>query len=197
MTLVCATVEDFIINTHEIYQTPWWSSIKVINLINLAKKSSQYAENSIFHMIDIFLCPEQEPYYSAQEQKMTSVHPENIRICESLLRELSSRGSWHRYVVMEALVLMCSGKSNINLEDQAKKLVDVLVVVILKLFLESWISPCHVSHSNYQIPSEERCGRKQFPQALRQTSLPAWIWRGAREGLASSCWYLYSDKKVR
>lgn len=29
---------------------------------------------------------------------------------------------------MEALVTMCSGKSNINLEDIAKKLVDVLVV---------------------------------------------------------------------
>lgn len=143
MMLVSATVEDFIINTHEICQMPWWSSIKVNNLISLAKKSSQYAENSIFHMIDIFLCPQQEPYYSAQEQKMTSVHPENIRICESLLRELSSRGSWHRYVVMEALVLMCSGKSNINLEDQAKKLVDVLVVVILILFRELNIPlPC-------------------------------------------------------
>jgi len=66
-------------------------------------------------MIDIFLCPEQEPYYSAIEGKTNSVHPENIRICESLLREMSSRASWHRYVVMEALVAMCSGKSNINL----------------------------------------------------------------------------------
>lgn len=41
---------------------------------------------------------------------------------------MSTRASWHRYIVMEALVTMCSGKSNINLEDIAKKLVDVLVV---------------------------------------------------------------------
>lgn len=37
-------------------------------------------------MIDIFLSPEQEPYYSAIEGKPKAVHPENIRICESLLR---------------------------------------------------------------------------------------------------------------
>jgi hypothetical protein len=37
---------------------------------------------------------------------------------------------------MEALVLMCSGKQNINLEDIAKKLVDVLVVVKIYLFRE-------------------------------------------------------------
>lgn len=100
-------------------------------------------------MIDIFLCPEQEPYYSAIEGKMNSVHPENIRICESLLREMSSRGSWHRFVVMEALVAMCSGKSNLNLEDIAKKLVDVLVVVQISLNAESLISACYVGNSNY------------------------------------------------
>jgi hypothetical protein len=49
---------------------------------------------------------------------------------------MSTRASWHRYIVMEALVLMCSGKQNINLEDIAKKLVDVLVVVKIYLFRE-------------------------------------------------------------
>ena len=88
-------------------------------------------------MIDIFLCPEQEPYFSAIEARPNSVHPENIRICESLLREMSTRASWHRYVVMEALVVMCSGKANINLEDIAKRLVDVLVAVINIFILES------------------------------------------------------------
>ena len=52
---------------------------------------------------------------------------------------MSTRASWHRYVVMEALVLMCSGKQNINLEDIAKKLVDVLVVVKIYLFREKII----------------------------------------------------------
>lgn len=67
-------------------------------------------------MIDIFLCPEQEPYYSAIESRPAIVHPENIRICESLLREMGTRASWHRTVVMESLVTMCSSKSNINIE---------------------------------------------------------------------------------
>jgi hypothetical protein len=74
-------------------------------------------------MIDIFLSPEQEPYYSAVEGKVNQVHPENIRICESLVREMSTRGSWHRYVVMDALVSMCSNKPKINLEDITKRLV--------------------------------------------------------------------------
>jgi len=54
--------------------------------LNAAKKSSQYAEASLTHMIDIFLCPDQDYYYSALEGKTKTVHPENIRICESLLR---------------------------------------------------------------------------------------------------------------
>ena len=32
---------------------------------NLAKKTGQYAENALTHMIDIFLCPDQDLYYSA------------------------------------------------------------------------------------------------------------------------------------
>jgi hypothetical protein len=32
-------------------------------------------------MIDIFLCPDQDFYFSALEGKLKTVHPENIRIC--------------------------------------------------------------------------------------------------------------------
>ena len=67
-------------------------------------------------MIDIFLCPEQDSYYSAIDGKPKQVHPESIRICESLLREMSAKASWHRYVVMDSLVRLCSGKPHINIE---------------------------------------------------------------------------------
>jgi len=61
-------------------------------------------------MIDIFLCPDQDYYYSALEAKTKIVHPENIRICESLLREMQTRASSHRFIVMEAYVAMLGGK---------------------------------------------------------------------------------------
>lgn len=61
-------------------------------------------------MVDIFLCPDQDYYYSALEGKTKPVHPENIRICESLLREMQTRSSSHRYIVMESYVAMLGGK---------------------------------------------------------------------------------------
>lgn len=81
-------------------------------------------------MIDIFLCPDQDFYFSALEGKLKPVHPENIRICESLLREMSQRASSHRYVVMEAYVQMLGGKVK-NIEDTIRKLVEVLSTVFL------------------------------------------------------------------
>lgn len=42
---------------------------------------------------------------------------------------MSNRASWHRFTVMECLVQLCSGKSNINLEEIIKKLADVLTSV--------------------------------------------------------------------
>ena len=93
-------------------------------------------------MIDIFLCPDQDYYYSVLEGKVKQVHPENIRICESLLREMQSRASSHRYVVMEAYVGLLSGKIK-NIEDTIKKLVDVLAVVTFISFRDlSILLPC-------------------------------------------------------
>lgn len=46
-----------------------------MSFINLAKKSHQYSELSLYHMIDIFLSPEQDLYYSAIEGKAKAVHP--------------------------------------------------------------------------------------------------------------------------
>ena len=79
-------------------------------------------------MIDIFLCPDQDFYFSALEGRLKPVHPENIRICESLLREMHNRASYHRYIVMESYVQMLGGKVK-NIEDTIKKLVEVLSAV--------------------------------------------------------------------
>jgi len=84
-------------------------------------------------MIDIFLCPDQDYYYSALEGKTKAVHPENIRICESLLREMQTRASLHRFTVMQAYVTMLSGKVT-NIEETIRKLVEVLSVVFNTLF---------------------------------------------------------------
>lgn len=82
----CVSVVDFIINTQGIQLKLLFSSIKVKISIISAKKSHQYSELSLYHMIDIFLSPEQDLYYSAIEARPKQVHPENLRICESLLR---------------------------------------------------------------------------------------------------------------
>lgn len=99
-------------------------------------------------MIDIFLCPEQDSYYSAIEGKPKQVHAESIRICESLLREMSTKASWHRFVVMESLVAICSGKKNLDVEEIIKRLVDVLTVVTYHSNIAFRVSsrnacPCH------------------------------------------------------
>jgi len=60
-------------------------------------------------MIDIFLCPDQDLYYSAIEGRPKQVHPENLRICESLLREMSSKASQDRFAVMDAYVTIMRG----------------------------------------------------------------------------------------
>ena len=86
-------------------------------------------------MIDIFLRPEQDSYYSAIEGQPKQVHAESIRICESLLREMSTKASWHRFVVMESLVSICSGKKNLDIEEIIKRLVDVLTVVHSKFII--------------------------------------------------------------
>jgi tetratricopeptide repeat protein 21B len=83
---------------------------EALSEFNKAKKSAQYAEESLVHMIDIYLNPDQDLYYSCIEDKVRMVDPENIRVCESLLREMQTRASYHRYATMEAYVVMMSGK---------------------------------------------------------------------------------------
>ena len=59
-------VEDYTTNITEIQHKHLSNSTKVHKILTiLAKKAHQYTENSLYHMIDIFLCPEQDLYYSA------------------------------------------------------------------------------------------------------------------------------------
>lgn len=84
---------------------------------------------SLYHMIDIFLCPEQDLYYSAIEGRPKAVHPENLRICESLMREMSSKSSQDRYAVMDAYVTIMKGNPK-QLDSVHARLIEVLSLVI-------------------------------------------------------------------
>ena len=59
MMQVFAIAEASTTSTPETYLKPSLNLINVIFSIITAKKSAQYAESAIFHMIDMFLCPEQ------------------------------------------------------------------------------------------------------------------------------------------
>ena len=79
---------------------------------NKSKKNQQYFEDSLVHMIEIYLSPEQDLYYSLTEESLREVDNENIKACELLLREMQSRGSTTKYVVMNAYVMMMNKKKN-------------------------------------------------------------------------------------
>jgi hypothetical protein len=70
-----ASVAVFIINLQEIQGKHLLNLTKVLNLLILAKKSIQYAEESLVHMIDIYLNPDQDMYYSCIEEKARMVDP--------------------------------------------------------------------------------------------------------------------------
>ncbi|CAD8066862.1 unnamed protein product [Paramecium sonneborni] len=76
---------------------------------NYAKKHQQYAEDSLTYMIDLYLNPDQDLYYSITDEQPKPVAVENLKACDQLLKELQNRGSMSRYLVMQAQVLQLSG----------------------------------------------------------------------------------------
>ena len=66
-------------------------------------------------MIDLYLNPDQDLYYSCVDENAREVDTDNLKACESLLREMQTRGSYHRYIVMESYVLFL-GKFKNGLE---------------------------------------------------------------------------------
>lgn len=119
-------------------------------VINSAKKAHQYTEMSLYHMIDIFLCPEQDLYFSAIEGRPKAVHPENLRICESLLREMSTKASQDRYAVMEAYVTIMKGNPK-QLEAVHGRLIEVLSLVNLIVISEIRVPSSVVGDGNGEI----------------------------------------------
>jgi hypothetical protein len=128
MMLVYASVAVYTTNLRVIQDKLSANSIKVPYSLSEAKKAAQYAEESLVHMIDIYLNPDQDLYYSCIEDKVRMVDPENIRVCESLLREMQTRASLHRFMTMEAFVVMMSGKPYSN-DEVTRRVTDVLKVV--------------------------------------------------------------------
>lgn len=76
-------------------------------------------------MIDIYLNPDQDLYYSSVEEAAKLVDPDNLKACESLLREMQNRASYPRYIVMESYFLFL-GRFKGGLETGLKNLTDLL-----------------------------------------------------------------------
>jgi len=76
-------------------------------------------------MIDIYLNPDQDLYYNNVEETSKNVNPDNLRACESLLREMQIRASYHRYIVMESYVLFL-GKFKGGVDTGIKNLTEIL-----------------------------------------------------------------------
>lgn len=76
-------------------------------------------------MVDIYLNPDQDLYYTSVEESAKEVDPDNLKACEILLREMQTRASYHRYIVMESYVLML-GKFKGSADNIVKNLTEVL-----------------------------------------------------------------------
>jgi tetratricopeptide repeat protein 21B len=91
---------------------------------NKGKKSAQWAEQSLVHMIDIYLNPDQDLLYTALDEQMRQVDPDNIGICEAFLKEMAIRASSYRFRAMEGLVNLLAGRSS---PDQvAQNMIEIL-----------------------------------------------------------------------
>ena len=80
---------------------------------NKAKRSSTFKEDSVSHMIDILLNPEQELYFSSSDDAscLKSIDNESIKAAESLLRDLQIRGNSPKAQVLEAYIIMFAKKN--------------------------------------------------------------------------------------
>lgn len=77
-------------------------------------------------MIDIYLNPDQDLYYtSVDDGGPKEVDADNLRACENLLREMQIRASYHRYIVMESYVLFL-GKFKGGVDTGIKNLTEIL-----------------------------------------------------------------------
>lgn len=66
-------------------------------------------------------------YYSSVEEGPKAVDEVNLRACESLLREMQTRTSYLRYIVMESYVFFLGGnRYKGGLEQGLKNLNDIL-----------------------------------------------------------------------
>ena len=95
---------------------------------NKAKRSSIFKEDSVAHMIDILLNPEQEMYFSSSEDAscLKSIDNESIRAAENLLRDLQIRGNSPKAQVLEAYITMFAKKNGPELASN--KLTELLKI---------------------------------------------------------------------
>lgn len=96
-----------------IYQKYSRNPQEALKEFNKAKRSSTFKEESISHMIDILLNPEQELYFSNSDDEscLKSIDTDSIKTAESLLKELQIRGNSPRVQVLESYIIMFSKKN--------------------------------------------------------------------------------------
>ena len=89
-----------------------------------AKRGSQFAEDSIIQMVDLYLNPDQDVMFSTiGEGGVKQVDAENLRAADNLIKEMKSRGSGLKGSISETYVLMFQkGK----MDAANKRLVDLL-----------------------------------------------------------------------
>lgn len=88
------------------------------------KRGSQYAEESIIQMVDLYLNPDQDVMFSTiGEGGVKQVEGENLRAADNLIKEMKNRGAGTKGLVSECYVLMFQ-KGKLDLAT--KKLQDIL-----------------------------------------------------------------------
>ena len=97
-----------------------------LKMFNKAKRSPTFSEDSIWHMIDIYLNPDQDMYFNASdESSIRFVDSDSIKISEQLLRELQSKAST-KAVVLESYILMLNRQQKNGVDVAINKLTDLL-----------------------------------------------------------------------
>jgi tetratricopeptide repeat protein 21B len=84
-----------------------------------------YAEQSLLHMLDIYINPDQDLLFDNMTEKQKEIEPENLRACDTLLKELMQRGSQANFIVAESYVNVL-GRVKGGMEKASQLLTEIL-----------------------------------------------------------------------
>ena len=144
---------------------------------NKAKRASAFKEDSVAHMIDILLNPEQELYFSSSEDAscLKSIDNDSLRAAEGLLRDLQVRSNSPKAQVLEAYVIMFAKKN--GPETAVNKLSELLknksdyVPGILALAVAKFLNKKQTEAKNHLKTLAKRNFSSEFADELEK----AWL----------------------